>query len=71
MIEAIDIVDEDIHNVMPDEMQKQVRQVKKWIDARVGKREKKILDKELDRKGLRKTIAKDAKIAAANRKNIH
>lgn len=52
LIEAIEIIDTDIKDVVSDETRANLIKIKSWISMRVGKDEKKVLDKALDNKGF-------------------
>jgi hypothetical protein len=51
LIEAIEIIDMDIKDIVNDETRAKLIKIKAWISMRVGKREKKILDNALGNKG--------------------
>jgi len=52
LIEAIEVIDTDIKDVVDNETRAKLLKIKFWINERVGKDEKKILDNALKNKGL-------------------
>lgn len=54
LIEAIEIIDTDIKDVVDDATRQKLVKIKIWIDARVKKDEKKVLDNALQNRGFLK-----------------
>jgi len=52
LIEAVEIIDTDIKDIVNDETRTKLIKIKAWISTRVGKAEKKILDNALGNKGF-------------------
>ncbi len=50
LIEAIEVVDKEIKDILPDEEIAKLTKIKEWIAQRVGKQEA-LLDKQLGNKG--------------------
>lgn len=51
LIDAVEIIDRDIKDIVSDEVQAKLIKIKQWIDSRLSKQEKKIIDAELKTKG--------------------
>jgi len=53
LVEAIEIIDKEIKDILGPEHEKKLTSIKKWIDRKVGKEEKKRLDKILVKKNFK------------------
>lgn len=51
LIEAVEIIDSDIKDIVDDKTRQKLLKIKGWISMRIGKSEKKVLDKALQNKG--------------------
>jgi len=51
LIEAIEIIDTDIKDIVKDDTRAKLIKIKAWISMRIGKSEKKVLDSALGNKG--------------------
>jgi hypothetical protein len=54
LIQAIEIIDTDIKDVVDDKTREKLLKIKSWINQRLGKDEKNVLDKALGNKGYLK-----------------
>jgi hypothetical protein len=52
LIEAIEIIDNEIKDIVDDKTRESLLRIKEWIDRKVGKKERKVLDNALKNKGL-------------------
>jgi hypothetical protein len=52
LIEAIEIIDTEIKDIVDDKTRESLLRIKEWIDRRVGKKERKVLDNALKNKGI-------------------
>lgn len=57
LIEAVEVVDSDIQDVISDKKSAKMLKIKHWIARRVKGKEKKLLDRMLNDKGLAKKKA--------------
>jgi len=59
LIQAIEIIDDEIKDVIPDDIRQKLIKIKIWINDRLDKKDKEVLDTRLMNKGyLYKTEAK-------------